>query len=262
MSDITQSHETPEIEGEGDCRSERDLLAVFFGKNSSRYLKKYDNTINKKFAINFNFAVFFAPIAWCFYRKMYLYGALFLIIPVVIGVIFPSLLDSLHYSAAVFAVLMDGVYIDYAQRKIKKIEAEPLSDEEKNELIARTGGVSLPGLVLGLGITIGVLGLMVFSALAEKGSDSPGMAGAELPACDSKAVVDHVEKANVEAAKARNLPIGSASAEFVEELPSENTAELRKCRYKFKSEGTFSDLELHVFWVDEATKRFTMRIAP
>lgn len=48
-------------------------------KNSDRYVEIYEKNEKKKTFVSLNFAAMFFSIYWFFYRKMYLYGTIFLI---------------------------------------------------------------------------------------------------------------------------------------------------------------------------------------
>ncbi len=60
-------------------------LAKFVGANTHRYLPRFA-ALSKKSKGSWNWAAFISPAAWCFSRKMYLYGAFFFLVTLAVGI--------------------------------------------------------------------------------------------------------------------------------------------------------------------------------
>lgn len=68
-------------------------IAKFVGANSTRYLSRFA-ALSKKKKGSWNWAAFISPAAWCFSRKMYLYGVIFFIVTLAVGICsFPFLVE-------------------------------------------------------------------------------------------------------------------------------------------------------------------------
>ena len=116
------------------------LLECFVGENYSkiRYSK-------------FNIGALFAAPLYFFYRKMIIYGILFLILQMAISSIINNEYSSI-FLFAIAAVTINKIYINFANKKIAKIK-EKNKDKTLNELkviCAKKGGTSIPLIFLGI----------------------------------------------------------------------------------------------------------------
>jgi hypothetical protein len=127
---------------------ERADLAVFFGPGADKYLRVYDKLIANPHSISFNWAVFSSAFVWFFYRKLYLMGAVFVIVPLVMTYVLPF---GVGLSGCVFACFADRVYVREAKRHIRDASDLGLTGEERTAYLHRAGGVSpQAGIVAGL----------------------------------------------------------------------------------------------------------------
>ncbi|PJI43430.1 DUF2628 domain-containing protein [Ferrovibrio sp.] len=158
-------------------RSMERLLRLFFGRNAERFLLFYyedrDWTNNRHGARRsvgyfdrMNFAAMFFPIAWFFYRRMYLYGAVLLVTPIVIALLFPSFSMSGNTGIAIaISVMANPVYFYYARQRVTRIEKRiDLSPQSRDDLIRRAGGVSIFGAILGGALTAAVFIIIIAGA--------------------------------------------------------------------------------------------------
>jgi hypothetical protein len=167
--------ETPVAAAETDRSMER-LLRLFYGRNADKFLAYYYE--ERDFAIaragvkkpigvmdRMNYAALFFPIAWYFYRRMYLYGALIVLAPIVIAMLFPSFSTSGNFGIAMALALMSNqVYFYYARQRITRIEKRvDLSPQARDDLIRRAGGVSIFGAILGGALTAAVFIIIITS---------------------------------------------------------------------------------------------------
>jgi hypothetical protein len=115
-------------------------------------------------AFSWSWAVFFGGFVWFFYRKMYMWGAFLILVPVVLAVLYPSLSS---YSFASFAVFSKHLYISTAIGRILKADELGLTGAERSDYLQRAGGVSLTA-----GIITGVLAIActIFAILAAYGA--------------------------------------------------------------------------------------------
>ena len=116
------------------------LLESFVGENYSKI--RYNK---------FNIGALFAAPLYFFYRKMIIYGILFLILQMAISSIINNEYSSI-FLFAIAAVTVNKIYINFAEKKIAKIK-EKNKDKTLNELkviCAKKGGTSIPLIFLGI----------------------------------------------------------------------------------------------------------------
>lgn len=116
------------------------LLESFVGENYSKI--RYNK---------FNIGALFAAPLYFFYRKMIIYGILFLILHTAISSIINNEYSSI-FLFAIAAVTVNKIYINFAKKKIAKIK-EKNKDKALNELkviCAKKGGTSIPLIFLGI----------------------------------------------------------------------------------------------------------------
>jgi hypothetical protein len=122
----------------------RDDLAAFFGPQGEAYLRVYDKMRegSKNWVISWSWPVFFAPVVWLFYRKLYLYGALCLFVPIAIALVFDQSAGIAIGSAVVMAVSAKAWYVSAGLRRIAEADQLELLGNERSDFLRRTGGVS------------------------------------------------------------------------------------------------------------------------
>ncbi len=129
------------------------LLKSFIGNNYEKITTK-----------SFNIAAFFFTALYMFYRKMFLYGLLLIIISTILSFIFKSSFISLIICVLV-GLFINKIYISFAKNKIAKIKAShPLSSsEELRALCTKKGGTSIGTVILGILIqtVIGIISILV-----------------------------------------------------------------------------------------------------
>ncbi|MFQ5657716.1 MAG: DUF2628 domain-containing protein [Candidatus Methylomirabilales bacterium] len=142
---------------------EEHLLRLFIGEKADSYLR------NPRANMGVYFVVVFFPIAWFFYRKLYLMGAgvtfgLILLAPV-IAVVEES--TGFQFFELFIALLLAGyatpLYMWHARRKVRDILKRDLSPEEREALARKTGGTSVLGAVLGILIMVALVALAIMS---------------------------------------------------------------------------------------------------
>jgi len=134
-------------------------LAKFFGPNADKFLNIYQNMLAKR-RIKINWAAFFLEFVWFFYRKMYLVGALFVVLPIVVGYLIP--IGGIATSV-VAGNLGNTLYIRDAIRRIKRADELQLTGEERIKYLKRTGGVSITAGAIAALFYVGIIVLVVLS---------------------------------------------------------------------------------------------------
>ncbi|MCR4377270.1 MAG: DUF2628 domain-containing protein [Rhodospirillales bacterium] len=128
----------------GGTLSEEERLCAFIGPNADRYL-------NLKFSPQkwgfkkICWTAFLFPMAWLFYRKLYIEGIAILLIPIAIVILFPQLSNANFAISGVIAMMGTTYYLGRAEMKIKAISAVGLSAQEEEVLLRKAGGVSRVG---------------------------------------------------------------------------------------------------------------------
>lgn len=148
--------------------SEIEMLAHFMGENAEKFLR-----LRKDFGprtyFSFNLAAFLAPMAWLFYRKMYAFGAMLLLAPIALVMVFPALAEipSIGLAGAIAAVA-NSAYLGFATKRVRKLKdqamSEGLSEDEFIDLLESKGGVSVAGAVFGVMITLSLVALPFIAA--------------------------------------------------------------------------------------------------
>lgn len=144
-------------------------LTAFFGPRSEVYLDTYEKMRSgsgrqRTMPRTWSWPVFLGWFTWFFYRKMYAYGALLVIAPMVLGYLFGSAGGAM---SILFAMWAKGFYVNYALGRIIKADKLGLIGAERTDYLQRAGGVSLPaGIFAGL-IYASLLALMILGAMAE-----------------------------------------------------------------------------------------------
>ncbi|MEP3246155.1 MAG: DUF2628 domain-containing protein [Sneathiella sp.] len=201
---------------------------MFVGDNADKFLPLYHERYSsasggkRKSSFQFNFMAAFLPLVWFFYRKMYLHGAITILVPVVIYTLFPGLpAVSTGLYAVLFGVVSNHLYVIHAVRAIRKIEKLDIPADEKDLRIMEAGDTSL--LAAGLGGLIIVV-LTASAIIAVK--------TAKLPACDDASVTSLTYDLLAEGAKKSGN--GDMSIRLMNFSEEEETKEGRRiCSFDF-----------------------------
>jgi hypothetical protein len=151
---------------EVDQRRVRADLATFFGPRADVFLDTYEKMrsatgTRRTLPKTWSWPVFLGSFTWFFYRKMYAYGALIIILPLVLGYLIGSAGSALPI---LFAMCAKGWYVNSALSRITKADKLGLIGMERTDYLQQAGGVSLPaGIFAGL-IYATLLALVIFAA--------------------------------------------------------------------------------------------------
>lgn len=124
-------------------------LKTFFGPRADIFLNTYDKICAKSVDGKPNFAVytwcwpaFLIMFVWYFYRKMYLIGAMIILLPVILGFVFGSAGGGgIQIVMTMFAKMF---YVQTGLGRILKADKLGLTGEKRTDYLQRAGGVSLP----------------------------------------------------------------------------------------------------------------------
>ena len=80
---------------EADQNRIRADLSVFFGPNADTFLETYEKMrsetgTRRNMPKTWSWPVFLGSFVWFFYRKMYAYGAIIILLPIILGYLFAS----------------------------------------------------------------------------------------------------------------------------------------------------------------------------
>jgi hypothetical protein len=150
-----------------DQRRVREDLATFFGPNAQAYLDLYDRMRDaaprERIKLRtWSWPVFLGSFSWFFYRKMYLYGAMVIFMPIFFGYLFGSASGAI---SIIFAMWAKNWYVNYALGRIVKADKLGLTGAERADYLQRAGGVSwlagiLGGLLYGFFLLIIIAGVL------------------------------------------------------------------------------------------------------
>lgn len=111
-------------------------------KRYSRYEKEFDRLENKGFDVTWNWMAFLCSPYWMFYRKMYLYGAVWMAVQVISGLLDLWLIYALMLPFPIlFGLYGDSMYLHQLDKKQEKALA--LNGEDKEKYLKRKGGTNL-----------------------------------------------------------------------------------------------------------------------
>lgn len=147
----------------------RQDLTHFFEPNAETYLAIYDKMrlasgSRRISPITWSWPGFLVSYAWFFYRKMYIYGAIFLLVPIVLAMLFPASSAALYVCSA-----MTGkpLYVQSALGRILKADALGLSGEERKRYLERAGGVSILAGGIGGLVFVAALAVVILAAIGQ-----------------------------------------------------------------------------------------------
>lgn len=159
-------HHGSHVDRRGMSISDNRKRALFIGpKFTTYYYGKFSKIDQNNAASGFNFGAFFFCFLWFFYRKMYVYGCLVILLMLCVGTIseyleFQIFLFSLPIAIAL-GMYANPVYKAFVEQKIRKIESLAKNNLE-HELIKR-GRTSI---VAACGIFVVMVLLLSFIFLA------------------------------------------------------------------------------------------------
>jgi hypothetical protein len=125
-------------------------LACFIGPNAERFRGAWEATRAKTLggrggiAFAFCWPAFLFGFAWFLYRKMWTFGLLLLVLPVLLGFVFQSPGGSIGMAVAV-SLFAKSLYVQHALPQIEDARAAGGGDEA----VAAAGGVSIVGGAIG-----------------------------------------------------------------------------------------------------------------
>jgi hypothetical protein len=152
-------------------RDEEALLRLYVGKNAAKFARIYRSKMESKRRwkwglVSFNWSAAIFGLPWFLYRKLYIEGAAILL-PIVLIYLIPSL-DKLNLAiGGVIGAVANLYYVEQAIKKIRKVEAQPLPQDERDALIQASGGTSTAGAILGSIVFLSLFGLAVLPLLAK-----------------------------------------------------------------------------------------------
>ena len=126
--------------------------AEFIDKNSERYLQIYEANHDKKIFLHTNWAAFFFGPNWMFYRKMYGWG----MIAVLLNVLIPF--------GTLFAMV--GIYLPQLRSILSLASISP-NDAFMQQVATATVDDILYGKILFVVITVTLLAQLIFSLFAD-----------------------------------------------------------------------------------------------
>jgi hypothetical protein len=144
----------------------RDDLTTFFGPNADKFLELYERMragagSRRAMPRAWSWPVFLGSFTWFFYRKMYVYGAALIFLPVIIGYLLGSTGSAM---AIVFAMWAKGLYVNSALRRVYKARQLGLTGEERRNYLQQAGGVSLVAGTFAGSIFALLLAAVIFAA--------------------------------------------------------------------------------------------------
>ncbi|TAN39400.1 MAG: DUF2628 domain-containing protein [Nitrospirae bacterium] len=139
----------------GDKEITGEETALFVGKNSYYYLRKWAEMEQKSSAISTNWEAFVSFFYWAAARKMYHY------VGVTIAVLLVGAFIDLWFglgkylmrggivvTMVVYGIFGNYMYKHYSTREIKRIKAKKLPPEQYEAALRQSGGTSIKGVII------------------------------------------------------------------------------------------------------------------
>lgn len=261
--DDGRSKEVSADDGDAPARDERTLLAMFVGPNAERYLMIYDSNYGGQAArkvfsrAKANFIAGFFPLPWFFYRKLYLEGTALILLPFLLGYLFPNFAGKgISGMFVAIIIIANDYYVNRALRKIARIEKSGEPIEKRDARIRRAGGVSIAGAVVGAVIFAGTAGLAILVKFAPQYLKPTAMA---LPPCDAPQIKTMVSQVvhNNDVAPWMNNP-AFKHMNFEETEPA--TDSTRQCSFTIVANGQSIPLHFTIQWNDAGKKQVKVEV--
>lgn len=208
-----------------------------------------------------NWAAFFVPLPWLFYRKLYLEGAIFAIVPVLAAFVYLPASQILSLVIGVLVSLFGhGYYVFKALNRIETIEAGSQSDAEKELEIQQSGGVSRAGAWVGAVIVAGSVVYIGYTThVTLKQNSESARAARQLPACDAQPARDLVKKVVSDIIAKRKIDAKDVSYSGFVAL-GESSATVRRCGFQLREPGAVTGLKFEISWESPRKERYLVRL--
>jgi hypothetical protein len=242
-------------------RNERSLLERFVGRRPRKFLRTYDKAEEGRAALILNWAAFFVPLPWLFYRKLYLEGAIFAVIPALAAFIYlPASQILSAFIGLLFFLFGHGYYVFKALNRIETIEAGSQSDAEKDLEIQQSGGVSRAGAWFGALIVIGGVAYIGYATYVTLGQVAEkARVARQLPACDAQPARDLVKKVVSDRMAKQKLDAKDVSYSGFIAL-GESSPTVRRCGFQLREPGASTGLKFEISWQSPRKERYLVRL--
>lgn len=243
-------------------RNERSLLELFVGRRPRKFLRTFDKAEEGRAALTLNWAAFFVPLPWLLYRKLYLEGAVFAIVPALVAFVYlPASQILSAFIGMLFFLFGHGYYVYKALNRIESIEAGGGTDAEKELEIQQSGGVSRAGAWIGAVIVVGMFGYFGYVAYIAgvQVAKQKAMAARQLPACDAQPARDLVKKVLSETMAKRKIDIKGVSYSGFVAL-GDATPDVRRCGFQLVEPGASTGLKFEISWESPSKERYLVRL--
>ena len=233
--------------------SEEDLFNAFAGPDSEKLLETYQLQAQGTHKSKFNWAVFFFPMPWFFYRKLYLYGVLTILLPMVLVLIFPAIANASFAGVAVaLGLTANGLYVYHAKRKIAKLQELGLAPDDLLDQVKKSGGTSMGAGVFS-GVIYASLLVLPFLQLA-----SPSQAS--LPTCKSdlvhKTVRDLLSKELIK----NGFPVSAIKYSDFKHLENVSDDTRNSCSFTITDGKATATKYATIFWQDQGKGAYQLSI--
>lgn len=235
---------------DGEVRALRDeetLLRIFAGRNPEPFVHALRSGRTKKWSgSRFNLVCLFFPLVWFFYRRMFFYGAILMVAPLIIAVLFPNAVGTIGTGlSSGVAIMSTWLYVTHAQSRIASIERSGQPESVRDELIRKAGGTSVAGAVFGAAVTA------AWVAVALAGIPKP------LPACASDAVRDTIRNGVIEQRQQHGFDASVTVADLTE--TGHDGRQSRSCEFTISTPQGTDRLQGEMSWVNPATDQFKVQ---
>ncbi len=223
--------------------SDEDLLRAFVGPNAEKFVAIHRAQKAKRRKLSFNWVVLLAALPWFLYRKLYLYGACLVLGPIILVTIFPDLSGvSFAGVAGALAVVSNRLYVETADKRIKKLRAIGLPPQDLLERARKAGGTSPAAAAFGTLIMASMIALQILALTLPP-----------LPGCDDVQVRELATRMVTSGLSRRGVESTGLVLTDFQPAGSEDDSMRRICSFSMELGDEKATWYLDVFWANPET---------
>jgi len=236
-----------------DPEAQRDetLFRAYVGDKADKYMLNFKRLKKGDTRSGFNIGAFFLGFVWFFYRKMYLAGAVIILIPVVLLTVLPDLAGVIASGVGVALALMANTYyVKSVNKNIEQMKALDLPEDELLNRLRAKGGTSKVAGAFGLVVWISIVSLPILAS-----------ATPSLPNCAATETHRTIGQMLEGALQKQKIPSGNIRLDPLEALESQGEDEVI-CKYQVTVGSEKFPLFAGISWLDKAKGQYQTQVAP
>ena len=224
-------------------------LRLCLGPNAAPYVAYWDRlrAAGRPWLPSWNWWGLLFPVPWLFYRKLWAVGAALILLPMLLDAVLGYGSKAGMALAALIGAGGIPLVAERAARKVRAVEALRLVSQQSIERLRRSGGVSLPGAVLGALLMVAFLGLHLYGKLP-----------AQLPGCEAARVRATVLEIARDNEAHTGLPAELVALEAIQTGGTADGGQGRLCYADLTAGSQRLPIAYEVFWEARSQGRYVI----